>query len=343
MPRLSARDVTHIACNPHCHLQAALPLLDLQEREAFQLLTGKRYAGPRGERTAAYAWGRLFESSLIANQSQRLLEALQGVLPISPATPWIRDLRQEVPDLEDDAVASRAARTRRILHDLLAGNPVPDLVLQPALVLRRDGVSWGHIAPDGLVLDRTRKTYLPLETKAFISLDGIITPQERLVLRLQAAVEILALESELTGLDAAVTILPQALLIVATPFGFRPQPAVLEALPAELAAVDAGLKTLARVLAHPAVHQPAPLRERLMRLPYHYQERCLLTCALAGFCRTRAPQVRASLGDRVAQLVGEDIDLARVITLLGGDPPATQAEEALQRALDETVTIYGWR
>jgi hypothetical protein len=285
----------------------------------------------------------LFEARLTEHRARRLLAALDGMPGICTTSARIRDLRTEVPDADADAISTRATRTRAILADLRDGRPVPDLVLQPALVLAGDAVEWGVIAPDGLVLDRNRGVYVPLEAKGFIGLDGMITPAERGTLRLQAAVEVLALRSTLASLDAAATVVPQALLIVATPYGFRPMAAVLEELEGELAAVEAALRTLARVLSRLAIHRSVPLPERLLGLPSHLQSSCLTGCSLVGVCRAHAPQIRATLGDRVATLLGEEIDLARLVGLLSGEPPTSPDEARLQEALEETVTLYRWR
>src|SRR5215207_1798774 len=343
MPHLDSRAISKIADNPRCQRQAALHLLGLSEQEAYTLLTGSPYPGPRGERSAALVWGRLFEAKLTEHQAQRLITSLVGVLGIQPATAWLRDLRLEVPDTQSEAVRERCHRTQSILADLLAGRRVPDLLLQPALQLSWGGIDWGHIVPDALVLDRRQQQFVPFETKGYIGIDGVITPGERTALRLQAAIEVLALRSELARLDPTSTVPPQALLVVATPYGFRPAPAVLEELDAEMAAVEAALRTLGRVFSRLATRrQNTAPREILTQLSPYYQESCLTGCALAGVCRNQAPGVRGEVGERVASLVGEGLDLARVIALLSGAPSVTPEETALCQSLQETVTLFRW-
>jgi hypothetical protein len=344
MPHLDARAISRIGQNPSCFRQAGLHLLGLNEQEAYTLLTGTPYPGPRGERTAALHWGQLFETRLTEHQARRLLASLDGVLGIQPATTRVRDLRAEVPDTQPEAIQERTRRTRAVLTDLLAGRRVPDLLLQPACQLSWNGVDWGHILPDALVLDRAQQQFVPLESKGFISRNGILTPGERMALRLQAAVEVLALRSELGRLDPANTVPPQALLVVATPFGFLPAPAVLEGLDAELAAVEAALRTLGRVVSRLATRRStSSTAEVLSSLPHYYQESCLTGCALAALCRTQTSGVRRQLGDHAASQVGESLDLARVIALLSGEPPATPEEATLCQALEETVTHFRWR
>lgn len=343
MPHMDARAISRIARNPRCQRQAALHLLGLREQEAYLQLTGSSYPGPRGDYTAALKWGRLFEARLTEHQARRLLASIEGILGIRTNTAWVRDLKNEVPD-QPEAVLDRSRRTRAILDDLLAGRRVPDLLIQPCLQLSWKGMDWGHILPDALVLDRAQQQYLPLETKAFISLDGILTPGERMALRLQAAVEVLALRTELGRLDPGNIVPPQALLVVATPYGFRPESAVLEGLEAEIAAVEAALRTLGRVYSRLATRRSnLSASETLTQLPLHYQESCLAGCALAAHCRAQTPGVRGELGDHAASQVGEELDLARVVALLSGEPPETSEEVVLWESLEETVTLFRWK
>jgi hypothetical protein len=344
MQSLDARSVARIAQNPCCHLQAGMLLLGRPESDVYTLLTRKPYSGPRGERTAALRWGRLCEARLTENHARRLLTALDGVIGLQAVTATIRDLRAEVPSTQPGARVERSHRTRAILSDLVAGRPVPDLVLQPPLVLSWGGRDWGTIVPDGLVLDRLQGAYLPMESKGFISLDGMVTPGERAAMRLQAAVELLALRSELARLDPESTIPLRALFVLATPYGFQPSPAVLETLEAEIAAVEGALRTLAQVLSQLAtVSQTAPPQEVLHQLTAHFQEGCLTRCALAEHCRLRAPGVRGELGNHAASLVGERTDLARLIALLTGEPPVSEEEAGLLASLEETAARFSWR
>jgi hypothetical protein len=342
MPQLDARAISRVAQNSQCQRQAGLHLLGLREVEAFAHLTGNPYPGPRGERTSALVWGRLFEATLTEHRARRLLSSLEGVLGARAPSAWVRDLRQEVPDTQPEAIQERGRRTRGVLANLLAGRRVPDLLLQPVLQLSWHDVDWGQIIPDALIFDRVQQHFVPLETKGYVSIDGIITPGERVALRLQAAVEVLALRSELRRLDSGRTIPPQALLVVATPFGFRPAPAVLENLDAELAAVEVALRTLSRVFARLATRRLPSIAETLTSLPEYFQESCLTGCALAEVCRSQATGVRREVGDHVASLVGGDLDLPRIIALLSGESPATPGEEALQASLQETVTLFRW-
>jgi hypothetical protein len=343
MYQQTARSIATVACNPRCHRQAALHLLGVSEQEAYALLTNSPYPGPRGERTAALQWGRLFEARLAENHARRLLACLDGVIGFQAASATVCDLRLEVSGTQPGAVVERRRRTHAILEDLLAHRPVPDLLLQPPLLLSWGGEDWGVIVPDGLVRDRTQGVYLPLECKGFISIDGMATSGERTAMRLQAAVEVLALRAELARLDSGHTIPPQALLVLATPYGFVPAPVVLEELEAELAAVKAALRTLGRVASHVATRQQsASTAEKLTQLSPFYQESCLTGCALAEHCRLQAPGVRGEVGDHAASLVGENLDLARVTALLSGEPPATPDEANLVQSLEEMVTLFQW-
>jgi hypothetical protein len=339
-----ARGIARIARNPCCQLQAAMIVRDLPESQIFEILTNQPYLGPLGERTAATRWGTLFDTRLTEDRAMRLREALDGVCGITAATATVCDLRRDVPGTRLGALLERNRRTRGILTNLLADRPVPDILIQPPLQL-----DWGRqhhslIIPDALICDRTKQTYHPLEAKGYIAVDGVVAPGDRASLRLQAAVQIVALELELSRLDPGCSVVPRALLVVATPFGFHPAPAILEDLGAEVTAVQMALRVMARVASRLAtVDHARPLRETLTRLPIHYQEQtCLTSCALMEVCRCRAG-VRGALGDDAARLFGEDLDLARVIGLVSGDPPTTVEELTLLTALRETAALFSWR
>ena len=347
MPHLDARAIARVAQNPRCQRQSAMLLLGLRDEQAFALLTGQPYHGPRGERAAALRWGALFDSRLTERQATRLLASLDGVLGITPATATVRDLRREVPDSRPAALGERNRRTRAILSDLLASRPVPDVLIQPPLHLRWGPRDWGFIVPDALVLDRERGVYLPLEAKGHVSVDGVVAAGDRARPRLQAAVQSVALSAELARIDVRRDggVHTRALLIVATPFGFTPAPAILEDLAAEIAAVAAALHTMAQTQARLAVLEPThSLPEALPYLRTHYQEGCLTNCAMADVCRTRARGVRGELGDRADSLMGKEIDQARVVALISGDPPLNEGETVLLASLRDTAAVFhlGW-
>jgi hypothetical protein len=341
---VDARAISRIAGNPSCDRQAAMLLLGLREDEAFTLLTGKPYSGPRGERTAALRWGTLFDSRLTENHATRLLAALDGVLGINPATATVRDLRREVLGTRPAALAERNRRTRAILADLLAGRSVPDVLIQPPLQLRWSGREWGLLVPDALILDRASAAYLPLEAKGFVSVDGVVAPGDRAPLRLQAATQILALDAELRRLDPGRSLTPRALLVVATAYGFRPAPAHLEDLGAEIRAVAAGLRVMARTASRlELLLRTRTQREAVRVLPSHFQEACLASCALAEHCRRHAPGLTGEVGDEAARALDPTIDLPRVLALLSGDPAHTPQEGELLVALTETAAVLHWR
>jgi hypothetical protein len=337
-----SRGIARIAHNPCCQFQAALVLLDIPDTQVYKQFTNQPYLGPHGERTAARRWGILFDTRLTEDRATRLREALDGILGINPATATVVDLRREVPDTRPGAFVERNRRTREILSDLLAGRPVPDILIQPPLQLDWGRQNHSVIVPDAVILDRANRVYVPLEVKGFIAVDGVVAPGDRALLRTQAAAQILALESELNRLDPGCSVTSQALLVVATPFGFRASPGVMEDLGAEVAAVRTALRAMSRIAAHlTTVDQTLPLRETLTHLRTHYMEPCLTSCALAEVCRHRAG-VRGELGDDAAGLLGEDLDLARVIALVSGDPPMTSQEAALCQVLEETAALFSW-
>jgi len=337
-----ARGIARIARNPCCQLQAAMVMRDLPESQIYELLTNQPYLGPLGERRAATRWGTLFDTRLTEDRAMRLREALDGVCGITPTTATVRDLRCDVPGTRPGALVERNRRTRGILTNLLAGRPVPDILIQPPLQLYWGDRHQSLIVPDALVLDRAKRAYLPLEAKGYIAIDGVVAPGDRAALRLQAAVQILALGSELSRLDPGCSVVPRALLVFATAYGFKPTPAALEHLGAEVMAVQMALRAMAQGASRLAtVDQDLPLQDVLPCLAIHYQESCLTTCALADVCRTRAG-VRGALGDDAATLLGEHLDLTRLIALVSGDPPVSPEEWTLLTALRETAALFSW-
>lgn len=338
-----ARGIARIASNPSCRLQAAMVDLVMPEDRFFATLVGHPYPGDRGERTAAYRWGHRFESSLVANHAARLLKAIDGQLGITAATATVRNLLDEVPGEDPAAYDERHHRARLILTDLVAGRPTCDLVLQPPLRLPVRSGQVGFIVPDALVLDRLNRVFLPVEIKAYVTRDGVAEPGDRAAMRLQAAVQVLALRAEFSRIGVGSRVTPRALLVLATPFGARPLPACLERLDSEVVAIEEALHTLAATAAQLAfLRQTRPLGVALRHLPHHFQDACLTSCTMAEVCRQRSAGMAGDLGDRMATRLGAAADLDRVLALLAGDPAATAEERRLLEAMAETATIFAW-
>src|SRR5688500_8104655 len=143
-----ARGIAKIAFNPECTLQAAMVLRDIPETEVYEQFTHQPYPGPRGERTAAIRWGTIFDTRLTEDRATRLRDALAATLATAPAMATVRDLRRDVPRTRPDALMERNRRTRGILTDLLAGRPVPDILIQPPLQLDWGCQNRSVIVPD---------------------------------------------------------------------------------------------------------------------------------------------------------------------------------------------------
>jgi hypothetical protein len=340
---VDARAFARVAQNPSCRRQAAMLLIGLPEDQLRARLPALPREGPYGERAAALRWGVVFDRALAEGGASRLLASLDGQLGLGPGAASVRDLRAEVPGRTAAAVRERTRRVRNVLADLIEGRPVPDVLIQPPLELTRGAQSWGAIVPDALALDRPRLAYVPVEAKGNVSVDGAVPAADRGRMRLQAAVQVHALRAEFARLGQADRVTSRALLVVATPFGFRPAPGVLEDLAAEVEAVGLALRALGESRAELAAQpQSADPTQVLMAAPPNFREACLAGCALAEICRAEAKGVRGVVGDRAAELLGGDLGIARLGDLLGGSRPVGVGEEAALETLRGAASLFGW-
>jgi hypothetical protein len=314
------------------------------EEDAFHLAVfGCPVPGERGERTAALRWGNLFDSRLAEANAAALLDSLHGQLGINPGTAIVRNLRQEVPGTKGAAVAERHRRTREVIADLIAGSLSCDVLLQPTLELAIPNLPPNIVIPDALVLDRASMTFVPLEAKAYVAKNGITEPGDRDDVRRQAAVEIHALRAEFSRQGEGHRVDSRALLVLGTPFGLKPHPAVLEDLAAEDAAVDRAIHSLSSTASRLTfLLQTRPLPDALRQLPFNFQSSCLTSCGMAHACRLRAPGLTGPLGDRATQVLGASLDPVRVLGLLAGAPPDYQEEANLLSLISETTAVFGW-
>jgi hypothetical protein len=343
MNHVDARGVARVALNSTCRRQAAMVLFGLSDRQCRDVFSNLPNHGGCQERAAALRWGVVFDRALTQGGAARLLASLQGTLGLMPDAAVVRDLRAEVPGGSAAAAGERSRRVRAVLADLVAGNPVPDVLIQPPLTLAWGDRDWGRIVPDALVLDRARLAYVPVEAKGLVAVDGVVPAADRGRMRLQAAVQVHALRAEFARLGQVELVMPCAFLVVATPFGFRPAAAVMESLEAEVEAVGSALQALEDVRAalatQPRGHDPAQF---LPRTPPTFREACLSRCCLADACRAEVAGVRGVVGDRAADLVGPSLDLGRARDLLGGAPTVGADEEHVLVLLRDAATVFGW-
>lgn len=331
---LTSRQLIAIAANPTCQRLIRLRMLGVSDQEGYHLLTGEALLAESGERLAALRHGRQFERHLVENHAAALLYSLRHIAPFNPHAVRILDVEAEAHAAAAHPIKHAVALTERALRDATRQQSSPDILLQPALKLSR--ARWGTtiVRPDALVLDRGRNRYWPLEAKAYPAIDGWIEPAERRSMRLQAAVQLIALQ------DATGSTQPEsdeALLVVASPFGFKPEPAILERLDAEVRlitrAIDAINEACLELKVQPEVDRRASLLRDARRNP---RESCLDGCGLVGFCRAEQPGFHTALGDMARQILPPS----------GGHPDyldelRTRAPE-LHAVWQELAVALGW-
>jgi hypothetical protein len=335
MSLAGTRGLIRISRNPECELQAAMVLDRVQEREFYKSVVGEEFPGEYGERVSARRRGTMFENNLHRDQALLLREALGPMFGFDPNAMVVRNLAEEVPDSDPAHRAKRLALTKAILSDLAAGRPVPHLLIQPQLRLvtgpgERD---YDHVAPDFMVLDPLVEMFGPGEEKSQILRDGVAATSDLDLARRQAAVQILALRSEVASLGLDDRVRNRAVLVFASPQGLHPSRPVEErGLDAEVFELTRALRVVAEVrkqLQERRGQRAIALPVLAGELATNYQEVCIGMCVMASRCKELAGEGARVLGDAAADLLGPDADLARVSELLAGAVPASPEEAVL--------------
>lgn len=243
-----ARGLVRIATNLECQLQAAMVADRSNETELYREITGHYYPREYGERVSARRRGAKFEANLYQNDAALLRQATGPLYGHNPAKMWVRNFLNEVPGQKEDHRALRVSRFRQILRDLSAGRRVPDLIIQPQVLLAvgRGPTDFLFISPDYAVLDQRSMIYVPGELKSFIVRDVGPNPEDLAPTRLQAAAQIMALRGEAArfGLDGRVS--SRAVFVFATPRGLAPTDGVEEQLHAEVDLITRAIAKLGR-------------------------------------------------------------------------------------------------
>lgn len=285
---LTSRDLSAISANETCERLVRARVMRLTDQEAYQLITGQVLPSGRGERTAALRHGKVFDQHLIEDGARALLGSLGPVVDMDPGTVRITNIVDQTREASTDALTAAVQLTHQSLQWAAAGKPDCDLLVQPALRLSQ--LEWGNtvVRPDFLVLNPATGWYWPLEAKAYPALDGMIDPAERRAIRLQAAVQVIALQDYARLHAPHVQLANEALLVVASPFGLRPEPAFLEDLGAEVEQITRAVTAInGQVASLYAGTSRARQATSLREAGWHFQESCLVGCGLARFCRSQ--------------------------------------------------------
>lgn len=342
-----ARGLGRMATNLDCDILSAMVADHYREDTLYRDLTGRRYPREYGERISARRRGAKFEANLYQNNAALLRKATGALFGYDPDSMWVRNFLEELPGSRLDRLAFRSSRFRQILRDLRDGKHVPDLIIQPAMVLAigsgpRD---FTFVSPDCVVLDRSAGIYVPAELKSFIERDVGPNPQDLAPTRLQAAAQVIALRGEAARLGLAAQVAARAVLIFATPYGLAPTPGREERLQAEVYQIGRAITKLRRAkeeLARQRAVDQASLPDLVPELRSNYQESCIASCALADICRQGHAGRAAELGDAAVEMFGPDADLDRLADLAIGAEPRTPWESEIANALrDAAQAIEG--
>lgn len=328
------RGLVRVSKNPDCHVQAAMALERVREPEFYERVAGDRYPGEYGERLSARRRGTKFEANLSDNNAAGLREALGPTFGWDADVMVVRNFAEEVPGPPTTMRAARLVRTRRVLNDLAEEREPPHLLIQPQLALPTGAqpAQFEYVSPDFMVLDPVAQMYVPGEEKSFILRHNVAEPGDLDLTRRQAAAQILGLRAEADLLGLRHRVDTRAVFVMATPWGLRAAPPVIETLDAAVREIERAIETLGVVRAElTALRAQAPggLEELVAELPINFQEECHRTCILAAICQERSAGEASLLGDAAADLLGSTTQLARVEALIAGEEPRTEEERKL--------------
>jgi hypothetical protein len=343
-----SRGLIRVSKNPECTLQAAMALENVKELEFYKSVTGEEYPGEYGERVAARRRGDKFERNLHQNNAALLRKAIAELFPsLDPEALTVRDFKQEIPGPPTSMHMKRFMRTRLIFGDLLAGKPVPDLVIEPRFSVPSGGQYPGFmVGPDFMALDPLRRIYLPGEIKSFITRANVAEPGDKDMTRRQAAAQVIGERAVLESLKpgAGDKIPNEALFVFATPFGLKPAPAFIEPIDAPVHEMQKALAKMSEVQSKlKALRAGEDLALPLLveELPSHFQENCLGSCVMSAWCEARHADTARVLGDAAADLLGPDMDLKKLAKLVAGKMRPVGHERELAEQLKTAAHALG--
>lgn len=342
-----SRGLVRVSKNIACELQAAMALDGVKEPQFYEAVTGERFPGEYGERFAARRRGTKFERNLHANNAALLRKSVSGLFGLDPDDMYVRNFEDEVPGPPSTMRAKRLVRTREILKDLAAGRDVPHLVIQPQFTIPSRGPKPDfYCGPDFMVLDPVVGIYVPGEEKSFITRENVAEPADKDLTRRQAAAQVIGLRAVLDKVapDLTARVLDRAVFVFATPYGLRPAPAFIENIDAPVHEVDRALEVLGEIQRRMKELRAAtatPLHLLVDELATNFQEGCLGSCIMAGFCEKRHAGTARVLGDDAAELLGRDAQLARVADLLAGRAAPIGVERDLVKTLRQVASVIG--
>ena len=344
MSLAGARGIVRASRIPSCSRQAAMVAEHVKELDFYRAIVGEEFRGEYGERVSAHRRGSAFERAAYDNDAAQLKAALAPRFGYRAEDMWTRNFAEEIPGPPTTMRAARLHRISAIFRDLVAGKPVPELLVQPQLriPIRPEAKYYEYIAPDFMVFDPERRIYLPGELKSFAERDGVASRADLDLPRRQAGVQVIALAALAARVGIAERVHEQAVFIYATPFGLKLGPPHLEDINAECREIRRAIEQLAAVHAH--LEQLRSVEDTLLvnlidEFPPDYQEACHGTCVLAGPCKEASAGTVRELGDEAREMVGGDMSIKRLVELSQGARPLTSLEQELAPALLDAATV----
>jgi hypothetical protein len=309
-----------LAGNPNCEILGAMVLESGSEKAFFKNVVGEDYDREFGERQSSRRRGAQFEQNAFAGDARLLRDAFAGHLRKNANDVVVRNLHDDHPGDKDDARIARLQIMRAILTDACRGLAVPDIILQPQLLLPTTPGQrpYFFVAPDLLVWSREHGVYLPGDLKSFVVRENEVAPGDLARVRLQLGAQVLALRHEYHRLDQARVVPAKGILIFSKPNGLIPHVPRIEDVAGGVDAVRIGiaafLRHRQRILQLSAGADPHTV---VPELHANFQDSCLNTCVMAQWCKQRIAGMAADLGDAAGEALG-NIELQRAIDLMSG-------------------------
>jgi hypothetical protein len=347
MSTSGSRGLIRVSKNPGCLLQAAMALETKSEPQFYRDVTGQDYPGEYGERGSARRRGSKFESNLFDNNAALLREAVAPLFGLDAGAMWVRNFAEEIPGPPSQLSAKRFVRMREILQDLKKGNRVPDLLIEPQLIVPSRGMKPDiFVRPDFMVLSPSQNIYMPGELKSFITRENVAEPGDKDLTRRQAGAQVLGLRALMERVSPgwSAEVPNKAIFVFATPYGLAPAKPFIEPIDSAVHEVDRALDTLGEVqklLAKIRNGQDVPLKQIVDEIPIKFQESCYSTCIMAGVCEKRHAGTVRTLGDNASDILGADTTLERVIKLLSGTAAPNETETVIVAHLKDAAKTLG--
>lgn len=318
--------------NPSCGANTASAILGVGMAEVARR---QGLTPTMGQSPFAIARGLQFERVLFREGAARLREALEKVNIKPPA--GFRDLRLRRSGGPMFNLDEARAATEALLRTAASGGTAPGIVAGATLKLpgRQPMLPEAMLALDILLVTPGEPCKLMVgEVKTYPDRGGYTDRGELATARAQAGVYVHALDEFRTslGLDAKLDVDKLGFLVLSRPGSNFPVVRAGEDLKYQAERARRGLERLrdrASELARLVELKTDPF-VAITSAECHYAPSCVSFCDRAAACFKEAMGRGDAtvLGEDVRRFVGE-VPLARVVALLGGDKPATEAEQSL--------------